>query len=79
MVRKSLRLLIRACAALALYSSPLLTVDAVADDDTPSRRVTNFADGVRIDWSTPAVEVAAEVVLREGSLELFGLIRIGVT
>jgi hypothetical protein len=48
--------------------------------DTPTKqpspaqtkpRVVEYAEGVRIDWSIPAVVLEAMVILREGALELF--------
>lgn len=43
--------------------------DTSGDKSKP--RVADFAEGVRIDWSAPAVELESMVVLREGPLELF--------
>ena len=46
-------------------SKPLDTVEA------PKPRIVDYQPGIRIDFSIPQVEVAGEVILRRGELELF--------
>lgn len=53
-------------------------VSASAEDSKPSvmakpssPRIVDFQPGIRIDFSIPQVEVAGEVILRRGELELF--------
>ncbi len=52
------------------YTAPMLGQSPTPDEhrDEP---VKSFAPGVKIDWPSLTVEVAGEVVLREGALELF--------
>lgn len=48
--------------------------DAASDPSTQGRgrgRVVEFRPGIRIDYRGPQVEVAGEVILRQGQLELF--------
>lgn len=56
----------------------LLSISAARAADPPtsqSGRVVTFAPGVRIDWRSRRVEVDAEVVLRQGDLELLACSR----
>ncbi len=67
--------LLRICLTgfLAIWGRP-----ALAQTDQPAQpehQTRDFAPGVRIDWQRRLVEVDAEVVLREGELELLACSR----
>jgi hypothetical protein len=57
-------------AALPFCASAAGGPEARKADEPGGAKPKEFAQGVRIDWQTRAVEVDAKVVLREGPLEL---------
>lgn len=57
------------CTTLLLLASLSCTQPRTAEPPAP--RVVDFVPGIRIDYRVPQVEVDAEVILRQGQLELF--------